>query len=113
MSESLVVFDGHSMMHRCFHAGKRQLDLAGHEVGAVLTLLDQLVRLLGKMRARHLVMTFDPGGPLFRHQLAPDYKSTRKPTVRVNSLIEGGVSTFDQGPGRDGRGGRCSAAPGP
>ncbi len=80
MDEALVVFDGHSMMHRCFHAGKRQLALDGTEVGAALTLLDQLVRLLGKMRARHLVMAFDPGGPLLRHRIAPDYKSTRKPT---------------------------------
>ena len=80
MSESLVVFDGHSMMHRSFHAGKRQLDTRNREVGAVLTMLDQIVRLLGKMRARHLVMAFDPGGPLHRHELAPDYKAHRKPT---------------------------------
>ena len=80
MSDALVVFDGHALMHRAFHAGQRQLAADNREVGAVLTLCDHLVGLLGKMRARHLVMAFDPGGTLFRHELAPDYKSTRKPT---------------------------------
>jgi DNA polymerase-1 len=80
MSDALVVFDGHALMHRAFHAGQRQLAADGREVGAVLTLCDHLVRFLSKMRARHLVMAFDPGGPLFRHDIAADYKSTRKPT---------------------------------
>ncbi len=80
MSEALVIFDGHAMMHRCFHAGRRQLAPDHREVGAVITLCDQLVGLLGKMRARHMVMAFDPGGRLFRHDLAADYKSNRKPT---------------------------------
>mgnify|MGYP000253237467 CR=1 FL=1 len=80
MSEALVVFDGNALMHRAFHAGQRQLALDGREVGAVLTLCDHLVGLLRKMRSRHLVMAFDPGGRLHRHDLAEDYKATRKPT---------------------------------
>lgn len=79
-NEDLVIFDGHAMMHRCFHGGRRYTSPDGREVGALLTLCDQLAALLGKMRSRHIVMAFDPGGPLHRHALAADYKAQRKPT---------------------------------
>lgn len=77
MGEALVILDGNTMLHRCYHAAPKIRAPDGREVGAVLAVCGQLVWLLQKMRSRHIVVAFDPGGPVFRHAIAPDYKAGR------------------------------------
>lgn len=77
MAEALVILDGNTMLHRCYHAAPKRSAPDGREVGAVLAACGQLVWLLKKMRSRHIVAAFDPGGTLFRHTISPSYKAGR------------------------------------
>ncbi len=80
MSDALIILDGNAMLHKTFHATDGRVAPDGVEVGAVLGVCGQLTWLLQKMRSRHVVMAFDPGGPVFRHELAADYKGNRSET---------------------------------
>jgi DNA polymerase-1 len=79
-TDPLVILDGTAMVHKCYHAVPSRPAPDGAEVGAVLAVCSQLVWLLGRMRSRHLVMAFDPGGRVFRHDLCADYKGHRRET---------------------------------
>lgn len=82
--KKLVLFDGHAMVHRAFHAVPEDLSTSsGEPVNATFGFTSMLMKALSEERPDYIAMTFDRPTPTFRHvQFAP-YKAQR-PTMPDN-----------------------------
>ncbi|ABM97009.1 5'-3' exonuclease [Methylibium petroleiphilum] len=74
----LLLLDGTSVVRRVYEAvpgddGPARVD------GAITASMHSIKRALGEHLPTHFLAAFDDGGPTWRHQLLPTYKSTRKP----------------------------------
>ena len=78
--DSLYVLDGHSMIHRAFHA-PMDIELTsptGEPTKAIFLFIRDLLRLLQRHKPTYLAMCLDgPRDGTFRRQLDPRYKATR------------------------------------
>ncbi|GAC1394643.1 MAG: hypothetical protein NVSMB38_28770 [Ktedonobacteraceae bacterium] len=82
--KKLVLFDGHAMVHRAFHAVPEDLSTsAGEPVNATFGFTSMLMKALSEERPDYIAMTFDRPTPTFRHIQFTPYKAHR-PTMPDN-----------------------------
>jgi len=80
----LVLIDGHSIIHRSFHAMKMvkeplKLRSTGELVGAPFGFANTFLHMFGELKPTHVIVTLDMSGPTFRHEITDTYKATRVP----------------------------------
>ena len=81
MSETFVIVDGNSLMHRAFHA-LPPLDIGnGIYTNAVFGFLSMLLKVVADEQPDYMAVAFDLHGPTFRHSDYGEYKAGRKPTA--------------------------------
>ena len=78
----LVLIDGHSIIHRSFHAMKQlkeplKLRSTGELVGAPFGFANTFLHMFGELKPTHVIVTLDMAGPTFRHEITDTYKATR------------------------------------
>lgn len=80
----LVLIDGHSIIHRSFHAMKQlaeplRVRATGEMTGAPFGFANTFIHMFGELKPTHLIVTLDSAGPTFRHEITDTYKATRVP----------------------------------
>lgn len=74
----LVLFDGHALIHRAFHALPHlSASKTGEPTGAVYGFVLMLLKVLQDHRPTHLAIAFDRPTPTFRHLEFEEYKAQR------------------------------------
>ena len=91
--KKLLLVDGHAVAFHCWYTSDPPSVVNGFE-----SMIDNAIK---RNKSTHLIITFDPAPPTFRHHLWPSYKEGRPPvpkefleeceTIR-NSLDEKGIS---------------------
>jgi DNA polymerase-1 len=82
--KTLVLIDGHAMIHRAFHAVPENLTTkAGEPVNATFGFTNMLIKALGDVKPDYIAVTFDRAAPTFRHEQFAAYKAHR-PTLPDN-----------------------------
>ncbi|QBD81958.1 DNA polymerase I [Ktedonosporobacter rubrisoli] len=82
--KKLVLFDGHAIIHRAFHAVPDDLSTSsGEPVNATFGFTSMLMKALLEEKPDYVAMTFDRPSPTFRHQEFSQYKAHR-PTLPDN-----------------------------
>ncbi len=76
---TLVLVDGSSYLYRAFHAMPPLTNAAGEPTGAVLGVLNMVVKLTRDFPQGRLAIVFDAPGRTFRDDLFDAYKSHRPP----------------------------------
>jgi DNA polymerase I len=76
----LVLVDGSSYVYRAFHALPPLSNSRGEPTGAVLGVLNMLVKFMKDYQPRRIGVVFDAPGKTFRDQLFAEYKAQR-PTM--------------------------------
>jgi DNA polymerase-1 len=93
----LLLFDGHALVHRAFHAlPPLSLTKTGEPTGAVYGFASMLLKVVAELKPTHWAMTLDSPGPTFRHEKFEEYKAHRPPApddlkiqfARVKELIK-------------------------
>ena len=93
----LLLFDGHALVHRAFHAlPPLSVTRTGEPTGAVYGFASMLLKVLADFKPTHWAMALDSPGPTFRHKKFEKYKAHRPPTpdelkiqlARVRELIK-------------------------
>ncbi|MGR3218330.1 MAG: 5'-3' exonuclease [Candidatus Anammoxibacter sp.] len=100
MSEvKFYLIDGHAMLFQAYYAIPALTTPKGDPANAVYGFTSMLRRLIKKLNPYYLAVTFDSGGPTFRHKHYSDYKATRKPMPEdlkpQLSLLERIIDTYD------------------
>lgn len=75
----LVLIDGNSLINRAFYATPPLSAKDGTPTNAVYAFVNMLVRIIGDIKPRYMLVAFDRKEPTFRHEMYADYKGTRKP----------------------------------
>ena len=75
----LVLIDGNSLINRAFYATPPLSSKDGTPTNAVYGFINMLVKIIGDISPKHILVAFDRKEPTFRHTLFTDYKGTRKP----------------------------------
>ncbi len=74
----LVLFDGHALVHRAFHAlPPLSVSKTGEPSGAVYGFVQMLFKVLQDYKPTHIAMSFDRPTPTFRHLEFEEYKAQR------------------------------------
>ncbi len=79
----LVLFDGHAVVHRAYHAMARSPQMttpSGEIVTAVRVFTTMFLKILEDLQPSHFAIAFDMKGPTFRDELYDQYKAHRPPT---------------------------------
>jgi len=77
----LVLFDGHALVHRAFHAlPPLTVSKTGEMVGAVYGFALIMLKAIDELKPSHYAIAFDKKGPTFRHKMFDQYKAHRPPT---------------------------------
>lgn len=99
----LLLFDGHAIVHRAYHAfnGRRSpmvltVPKTGEVVTAVYGFAQILLKVINELKPDCCAVAFDTPVPTFRHKLYDQYKAQRPPTPeelvgqfgRVKELVE-------------------------
>jgi len=96
-TQSLVLFDGHALVHRAFHAlPALSLPRTGEPTGAVYGFASMLLKVVSDLRPTYWAVAFDTSAPTFRHDEFEEYKAHRPPAPqelksqfgRVRELVE-------------------------
>ena len=75
--KTLVLIDGHALVHRAYHALPRLNTGKGELVNAVYGFILILLKVLKELKPDYIAATFDLAGPTFRHKEFEEYKATR------------------------------------
>ncbi|MFP3975359.1 MAG: DNA polymerase I [Dehalococcoidia bacterium] len=73
----LLLFDGHALIHRAFHALPPLATRDGQPTGAVFGFCSMLLKTLQELQPTHCAVAFDTAVPTFRHEQFEDYKAQR------------------------------------
>lgn len=73
----LVLVDGHSLLHRAFHALPSLTTPEGKPIGAVYGLARMLLKVFGDLEPTFVGVALDAKGPTFRHEEFEAYKEHR------------------------------------
>ncbi len=74
----LVLVDGSSYVYRGFHALRTQLTTSrGEPTGAMLVVMNMLLKLIKDYQPRHIAVVFDAPGRTFRDEIFAEYKAHR------------------------------------
>jgi DNA polymerase-1 len=89
----LVLVDGSSYLYRAFHALPPFTNAAGEPTGAVLGVINMLLKFLREHEPATMVVVFDAPGKTFRDELFAEYKAHRPPMpddlrVQVEPLLD-------------------------
>jgi len=93
----LLLFDGHALVHRAYHAlPPLSVSKTGELVNAVYGFASMLLKVLKEFKPSHYAIAFDRPTPTFRHERFQDYKANRPPAPeelraqfrRVRELVE-------------------------
>ncbi len=76
-SPDLVLVDGSSYVYRAFHALPPLTNSRGEPTGAVLGVLNMLLKFIKDYQPRHIAVVFDAPGKTFRDELFTEYKAHR------------------------------------
>ena len=76
-SPDLVLVDGSSYVYRAFHALPPLSNSRGEPTGAVLGVLNMLLKFLKDYQPRRIAVVFDAPGRTFRDELFAEYKAQR------------------------------------
>ena len=76
---SLVLIDGNSLINRAFYATPPLSTKDGKPTNAVYAFINMLIKIIGDINPKHILVAFDRKEPTFRHGLYSEYKGTRKP----------------------------------
>ncbi|HEY2807988.1 MAG TPA: DNA polymerase I [Steroidobacteraceae bacterium] len=76
-SPDLVLVDGSSYVYRAFHALPPLTNSRGEPTGAVLGVLNMLLKFLKDYQPRRIAVVFDAPGRTFRDELFAEYKAHR------------------------------------
>ena len=77
LSPDLVLVDGSSYVYRAFHALPPLSNSRGEPTGAVLGVMNMLLKFLRDFQPRHIAVVFDAPGKTFRDELFAAYKEHR------------------------------------
>ncbi|HRY52248.1 MAG TPA: DNA polymerase [Candidatus Portnoybacteria bacterium] len=75
--KTLVLIDGHALVHRAFHALPPLSTGSGELVNAVFGFSSILLKMLKDLAPDYIAATFDLAAPTFRHKEFDEYKATR------------------------------------
>ncbi len=79
--ELLLLFDGHALLHRAFHAlPPLSVPKTGEPTGALYGFVSMLLKVVADLKPTHWAIAFDSPAPTFRHEQFEDYKAHRPPT---------------------------------
>jgi DNA polymerase-1 len=92
-ARTLVLVDGSSYLYRAFHALPPLTNSRGEPTGAVLGVLNMLLKLVRETAPGLIAVVFDASGRTFRDELFEQYKANRTPMpddlrAQVAPLIE-------------------------
>lgn len=73
----LLLLDGHSLVHRAFHALPPLTTSEGELTNAVFGFSSMLLKAIESIQPTHIIMALDRPTPTFRHQAYAEYKATR------------------------------------
>ncbi len=73
----LLLIDGHSLLHRAFHALPPLTTPDGKPIGAVYGLTRMLLKLFKDLEPTHVGVAMEAKGPTFRHEEFKAYKEQR------------------------------------
>ncbi|HCP15707.1 MAG TPA: DNA polymerase I [Peptococcaceae bacterium] len=76
----LILIDGNSLANRAFYALPPLTNQAGFSTNAIFGFCNMLNRVLKEERPDYLVVAFDAGKIVFRHEMFEGYKGKRKAT---------------------------------
>src|SRR6516162_11094731 len=76
-SPDLVLVDGSSYVYRAFHALPPLSNSRGEPTGAVLGVLNMLLKFLKDYQPRRIAVVFDAPGRTFRDEIFAEYKAQR------------------------------------
>jgi DNA polymerase-1 len=77
--DKLVLIDGNSVINRAFYATPPLTDSKGQPTNAVFGFMNMLIKIIGDLTPKYLIVAFDRKEPTFRHTMYTEYKGTRKP----------------------------------
>ena len=80
MSDTFLIIDGNSLLHRAFHALPVMDNGEGVYTNAIHGFMMMLLKAVRDEQAAYLAVCFDEHGPTFRHEAYADYKAGRQPT---------------------------------
>ncbi len=75
----LYIIDGHSYIHRAYHALPPLTTSRGEQVNVVYGFIRMLLKILRQQKPDYIAICFDTPGPTFRDKKFAAYKATRKP----------------------------------
>ncbi|MEA3182629.1 MAG: polymerase, partial [Gammaproteobacteria bacterium] len=88
-SPDLVLVDGSSYVYRAFHALPALSNSRGEPTGAVLGVLNMLLKFVKEYQPKCIAVVFDASGKTFRDDLFAEYKANRPPMPNdLRSQIE-------------------------
>lgn len=78
--KKLFLLDGHALVYRSHFAfiNRPMINSKGINTSAMMGFTRTLWDLMKKQNPTHLAVVFDPSGPTFRNEIAPDYKANRE-----------------------------------
>ncbi|MEM9835643.1 MAG: DNA polymerase I [Bacteroidota bacterium] len=78
--KKLFLLDGHALVYRAHFAfiNRPLINSKGVNTSAMTGFTRTLWDLMKKQKPTHLACVFDPKGPTFRNEIAPDYKANRE-----------------------------------
>jgi len=79
VSDEVYLVDGSAYIYRAYHAVAPLTNDEGMPTHAVFGFVNILRRLLKDKKPRYLAVAFDMRGPVFRHEIYPEYKANRPP----------------------------------
>ena len=77
LPKTVFLVDGSAYIYRAFHAVKPLRTAGGLPTQAVYGFISILRRILRERQPDYLAVVFDSKGPVFRHEIAADYKANR------------------------------------
>ena len=104
--QTLVLIDGHAIIHRAFHAVPEDLATSkGEVVNATFGFTSILIKALTDIKPDYIAVTFDRPTPTFRHEQYVEYKAHR-PTLpeimrpqfgRIREVVEAfGIPIYEK-----------------
>ncbi|MBF0417322.1 MAG: DNA polymerase I, partial [Magnetococcales bacterium] len=74
----LFLMDGSGFLYRAFYGVKHLARRDGFPTNAIFGFLKMIRKVVHEHRPEYLAMVFDAGGPVFRHEIYPEYKANRQ-----------------------------------
>ena len=97
--DTLLLVDGHALIHRGYHALPNLTNHKGEPTGAVFGFTRLLLAALKTLKPHYVAVAFDSRGKTFRHKMYDDYKALRvrapEDLYEQIPVVENLVKTFN------------------